>query len=132
MAAAVARMSPWSADCSAMLRTRMKRPGISSRCSMACRASAISHGKILQGADFQGHRVALIDLGCRRPVAQHPGPVFRQGDESPAVPLVRQPFEVFEVGGSRLGQASHEVFEFPCLGGLAVDGLRTSEAVDHL
>ncbi len=45
MAAAKARMSPQSASCSRILRTRMKRPGISSRLAMHCRASAMSQGK---------------------------------------------------------------------------------------
>ena len=45
IAAAKARMSPLSASDSFILRTRMKRPGISSRWAMACFASAISQGK---------------------------------------------------------------------------------------
>ncbi len=45
IAAATAGRSPPSDSDSFILRTRMKRPGMSSPFAIACRASVMSHGK---------------------------------------------------------------------------------------
>ena len=77
MAAAKASMSPQSASDSRILRTRMKRPGISSPLAMACLASAISQGKycaaLISSVTAKSSWKAIV-VG---PVAQHLPAVLR-------------------------------------------------------
>ena len=98
MAAAKASRSPWSASDSFILRTRMKRPGISSRLAMACFASSISQGKywaalisrVTAKSSLKVMRSALAPSTVRRYVAL--------ADERAGVPLRDQPLQVVQVG----------------------------------
>ena len=54
--------------------------------------------KILQGADFQGHGVLLIDLGRIGFFTQNTMDVVFHGDKCTAVPLILQPVEVIHIG----------------------------------